>query len=533
MSWNDKLSYQENLDIFVDSLKDYSKDENGKYKIVKELVNVNNSRELKSFRKNYASVAKRVNKDLNNMRYEATPELVSISYKGEVFFSFKPARYVSITNILRTLQKNINNKELQIRDYRDSLLGSALDNDLVKKVEMLQTELLSLYEKQGIIQEVHNSMNDTDKYNEELKGKKSKLNEARIIQLDLNKQMKEYFSNKDISSFKRIAKELAELNVTGLEKEIMDLKKERVELNDVIVARLPEIVVNEQKELKKKKKTVKKKKAKVGDDKGEEAPKLKKKKKTEKKDKIEKEAVEEKVEKTVEDEKVVGKKTESESKMKGGFNLLEQLSRNQGSSPGDEFDKKEEFSMNLGDLEQFGSAVLSEETKNDDMIGGSTLDMEHSETFNTPPFSPSNPNTPEPAVSVPVMEMNGGNANDIKVVSIKGNVGDVASITDSQVPNNISSVTPEPTGGAYSQKPNDPFGDLELNSVDMSGAGYEDMTQTINHKMEGGSYGGGDVFGSTYSSNPSIDMTTQGADPFGLNATPSELVNVNVTKLGA
>ena len=280
MSWNDNLTYQENLDIFLESLKDYSKDETGEYKIVKKLTDRTQVIRMNVFRKQYSSVAKRVKKDMDNIHYKVTKELVSISYKDEVIFSFKPPRYLSISDLLRKIKRNINNKELQLRDYRDSMIITATDNNIVKKIEELRIDILGLYEKQNIIQNTFDNLNNTSKYTEELEEKNRKLREGRITQLDLHKQMKEFFQNKDIYNFQRVAKEIAILNITEIEKELADMRKSRDVLNNILIIRLPEIIENKEVVLKKKK-TVKKNKPDVKGKKKEEgeiepAPKKKK-----------------------------------------------------------------------------------------------------------------------------------------------------------------------------------------------------------------------------------------------------------------
>ena len=78
----------------------------------------------------------------------------------------------------------------------------------------------------------------------------------------------------------------------------------------------------------------------------------------------------------------------------------------------------------------------------------------------------------------------------------------------------------------------DPFGDLGLKQVDMTGAGYEDMTDTIN--MDGGAQddfgkNGADVFGSTYNNNYASKHGGERLnDPFGLLTTPVSVTKLNI-----
>ena len=63
MSWNDKLSYQENVDNFLESLKDFSKTEDNTYKVTKELLNLKHLSTQKVFAKLYLDFYKRLKND--------------------------------------------------------------------------------------------------------------------------------------------------------------------------------------------------------------------------------------------------------------------------------------------------------------------------------------------------------------------------------------------------------------------------------------------------------------------------------------
>ena len=132
MSWNDSLSYQENVDKFLDSLKDFSKTEDDQYKITKELLDRKRLSTVKVFRKRYQEVFKRIDKDLMNVNYTSAKDLVQLKYKDELMFSYKPAKYIFIPDVLNMLKKQINIKEVQLRDFRDGYLSGNPDSVMIK-----------------------------------------------------------------------------------------------------------------------------------------------------------------------------------------------------------------------------------------------------------------------------------------------------------------------------------------------------------------------------------------------------------------
>ena len=548
MSWNDNLSYQENLVSFLDSLTDYTKVNEDEYKVVSDLINRKKMLKLDIFRKQYGSILKRINKDTDNFQLKTKKDLIKLVYKDSTVFSFKPARYLSISDLLEKISKDIKNKEFQLREFRDIMISSNTEDGIIKKIENIRLELLGLYEKKAIIESVFNVLNNTDKYNQELQNKKDMLHKLRKQSIDLHKQMKEYYQKKDILNFQKTAKEIATLGITDLEVQITDLEYSRESLNNILVVRLPEIVENNEDVLKKQKKKTVKKAAKKKTEKKDEEKKdedtnkqdeADKKKKTVKKSKTkeDKEAKGETEEdkeakgETEEDKEAKGEtvkgKSVEPSMVGGGINLLDSLKKTQ-STVADEFDKKEEISMfvDIGS-EQSGSGILNNDSNK-------TESVIESESFHTPPYSPSNQDASSPqlsggAVVSPHMEMGNhgimNESSDVKRVTISD------SAMGHTNPEQIAGATMEYKEAPSSSVNLDPFS--ELQSVDMSGGSYSDMTNEINENMQGGGYGGSgsmDVFGSTYQQQQTNSPNT-GMDPFGLNTTPPEIVSV--TKLGA
>ena len=534
MSWNDNLSYQENLGSFLDSLTDYTKVDEDEYKVVNELVDRKKMLKLEIFRKQYGSILKRLHKDTDNFQLKTKKDLIQLLYKDSTVFSFKPARYLSISDLLEKINRDIKNNEFQLREFRDVMISSNYEDDIIKKIDKIRIELLGLYEKKGIIENVFRVLNKTDKYNLELKNKKDMLHKLRVQSMDLNKQMKEFFLKKDILNFQKTAKELATLGITDIELQISELQQTHKKMNDILVIRLPEIVESNEDVLKKqKKKTVKKTAKKKKEDKPEpeqdaddKSTESDKKKKTAKKPKIDpnKEKTESKEEETESKEEVAKGKslenttTNTNTMIGGGLNLITSLDKLQ-TTVADEFENREEVSIGLDIVnEQVGSGVHMDTNQNTDSVL-------KPESFHTPPYSPSNPDTPGP-------ELNGGAVNTPPSTDVKK-----VTITSSA----IGQTSPEQIGGAnmeqVSSSPSpssvdmDPF--TELQSVDMSGGNYSDMTNEINEKMDGGGYGGGnmDVFGSTYQQQPQSEQSSGTVDPFGINTSPPEIVSV--TKLGA
>ena len=524
MSWNDKLSYQENVDIFLESLKDFSKTEDNTYKVTKELLNLKHLSTQKVFAKLYLDFYKRLKNDFLKVKFINTKELVEIKYKDELVFSYKPARYIYIPTVLKKLSKEISEKEAQLRDMRDAVIGGYSTQKILNDIEKLKLTVMGLYEKQNILREVNETLNKIKDKKETAELRQKQIREKRARVIELKKQMKEYFNNGDIHKYQTAAKEIAELDKEYLDNVEKDNKDSHQDLKDFLLIRSPEIIVNNKDIGKKKpKKTAKKPKKKEDvppQEEGEkkEAKKPKKTKKKEQKGSGEDEG-ECKITSEIEDTK-----TETSDQMKGGFNLLEHLN-NQigGNNKADEFEAKDELSLNITGMigdEQVGAG--SEENTN---ISAS------SESFHTtPPFGPGNISN----MSVPNEPQIGGNTSpDVKVVSV----------SEHAMGGMVPQEQPQQTGGT------DPFVNLEpdlqsvsLDSMEQKG-GFEDMTATINNSlnenptepnMNGGAYGGSGspgVFDTTYQDQSGgSNMNSNSTDPFGLGQMP-ENINVSVTKL--
>jgi hypothetical protein len=207
MSWNDKLSYQENVDIFLESLKDFSKTEDNEYKLAKQLVNPKHLSTQKVFAKLYLDVFKRLKNDFLKVKFVNTKELIEIKHKDDIVFSYKPPRYISIPNVLNKLSKEINQKEENIRDMRDGIIAGNATQKMLNDIEKLKVTVLTLYEKQNVLREVHEILNKRQDKQEtvELLKKQDQERKTRIV--ELKKQMKESFTSRDIHKFQMAAKE--------------------------------------------------------------------------------------------------------------------------------------------------------------------------------------------------------------------------------------------------------------------------------------------------------------------------------------
>ena len=526
MSWNDKLSYQENVDNFLESLKDFSKTEDNTYKLTKELLNLKHLSTQKVFAKLYLGACKRLKDDFVKVKFINTKELVEIKYKDELVFSYKPARYIYIPTVLKKLSKEISEKEAQLRDMRDAVIGGTATQKILNDIEKLKLTVMGLYEKQNILREVNETLNKIKDKKEKADLRQKQIREKRARVIELKKQMKEYFNNGDIQKYQTAAKEIAELDKEYLDNVEKDNKDSHQDLKDFLLIRSPEIIVNNKDIGKKKpKKTAKKPKKKEDVPPQEEGEKKedKKPKKTKKKEQKGSGEDEDKITPEVEDTKV-----EKSEQMKGGFNLLEHLN-NQigGNNISDEFAKKDEFSLNI-------DGIKGDEPLENQVGAGSeenTNMCKPAESFHTtPPFNPGNN---EPNIPILNNQVGGNTSPDVKVVSVSENA------MGGMVPQE----QPQQTGGT------DPFVNLEpdlqsvsLDSMEQTG-GYEDMTATINSSLNenptepnmiGGGYGGSGspgVFDTTYEDQSSgSNMSSNTTDPFGLSQMP-ENINVSVTKL--
>ena len=515
MSWNDNLSYQENLVSFLDSLTDYTKVDEDNYKVVNDILDRKKMLKLEIFRKQYGSILKRIHKDTDNFQLKTKKDIIQLIYKDSTVFSFKPARYLSIRDLLEKINKDIKNKEFQLREFRDVMISSNSEDGIIKKIKNIRIELLGLYEKKGIVDNVYNVLNKIDKYNQELQNKNELLHKLRIQSIELHKQMKEYFQKKDILNFQKTAKEIATLGITDLEVQITELEYSHKSLNNIIVIRLPEIVENNEDVLKKKKKkTVKKTtKQKVKEDKKEEDKKEEDKKEEDKKEEDKKKKTvkkPKKVEPTEEKGEVAEGKPIEARMVGGGLNLLESLTKAQSPTVVDEFEKQEISMLVDVGSEQIGSGIHNDDSNKTDRVL-------QSEPSHTPPYSPSNPDTPTP-------QLNGGAVN----IPMEMDNSDVKKVTISD--SAMGHTGQEQYAGGNMEQPSseniDPF--EELHRVDMDGGNYMDMTSEINDNISGGGYSS-DVFGSTYQpQSQQITSSNTGVDPFGLNTSPME---IRVTKL--
>ena len=531
MSWNDKLSYQENVDNFLESLKDFSKTEDNTYKVTKELLNLKHLSTQKVFAKLYLDFYKRLKNDFLKVKFINTKELVEIKYKDELVFSYKPARYIYIPTVLKQLSKEISEKEAQLRDMRDAVIGGYSTQKILNDIEKLKLTVMGLYEKQNILREVNETLNKIKDKKESAELRQKQIREKRARVIELKKQMKEYFNNGDINKYQTAAKEIAELDKEYLDNVEKEDKDSHQDLKDFLLIRSPEIIVNNKDIGKKKpKKTAKKPKKKEDIPPQEEGEKKEKKedkkpKKTKKKE--QKGSGEDEGEGKITPE-IKDTKTETSDQMKGGFNLLEHLN-NQigGNNKVDEFEKDEMVmsitGINNGDEpveNQVGAG--SEENTN--------IPTSQEPFHTTPPFNPGNN---EPNIPILNNQMGGNTSPDVKVVSV----------SEHAMGGMVPQEQPQQTGG------NDPFTNLEpelqsvsLDSMEQTG-GYEDMTATINSSlnenptapnMNGGGYGGSGspgVFDTTYEDQSGgSTMNYNSTDPFGLDQMP-ENINVSVTKL--
>ena len=532
MSWNDKLSYQENVDIFLESLKDFSKTEDNTYKVTKDLLNLKHLSTQKVFAKLYIDVYKRLKNDFLKVKFINTKELVEIKYKDELVFSYKPARYIYIPTVLKKISKEISEKETQLRDMRDGIIAGNATQKMLNDIEKLKLTVMGLYEKQNVLREVHETLNKKKNKKDTAELQQKQNREKRVRVIELKKQMKESFTSRDIHKFQMAAKEIAELDKEYLDNVEKENKDSYQDLKDFLLIRSPEIIVNNKDIGKKKpKKTAKKPKKK------EDVPPQEEGEKKEKKE-------DKKPKKTKKKEQKGSGEDEGESKpessnkdttleipeqMKGGFNLLEHLN-NQigGNNKADEFEAKDELSLNI-------TGMIGDEPVENQVGAGSEENTNipaSSESFHTtPPFGPDNISN----MSVPNEPQVGGNISpDVKVVSVSEHV----------MGGMVSQEQPQQTGGT------DPFVNLEpdlqsvsLDSMEQKG-GFEDMTANINSSlnenptepnMNGGSYGGSSshgVFDTTYHQDQysGSNMNSNSTDPFGLGQMP-ENINVSVTKL--
>lgn len=544
MSWNDSLSYQENVDKFLDSLKDFSKTEDDQYKITKELLDRKRLSTVKVFRKRYQEVFKRIDKDLMNVNYISAKDLVQLKYKDELMFSYKPAKYIFIPDVINMLKKQINIKEVQLRDFRDGYLSGNPDSIMIKNIEKLKVDILELYEKQSVLREIHDTLNKKKELDEEHATLVKKIKDERTQLLEFKKEMREHFESKDIHKFEETAKKITKLQINDLELQLKELKASRLETDDYLLLRLPEIVENN-KEIKnkKKKKTVKKPKESKADAKDksekqeeEKAKPVKKTKKTSKEtteqtgkghDEGHADVDSSKKDMTLEETGNGNSGGETQTKLVGGFNLIEHITQ-QMDKKKNEFDEKEEFQLNIESItnnEQSGSGM------NDDFSKPTTEESFHT----TPPFSPSEQRdmneqpvvnqtagatNEDPFLSNVNVSVHPDSNRDIKQIKITGNA-----IGGSM--NSVNSMNESAqTGGA------DPFATPDLEPVNMGKTnGFEDMTQEINNtQMTGAGYGdisgsSPGVFDSTYTNMQEPKQNS--GDIYNLGEMP---VNVNVIK---
>ena len=541
MSWNDSLSYQENVDKFLDSLKDFSKTEDDQYKITKELLDRKRLSTVKVFRKRYEEVFKRIDKDLMNVSYSNMKDLVQLKYKDELMFSYKPAKYIFIPDVLNMLKRKINIKEVQLRDFRDGYLSGNPDTKMIKNIEQLKLDILELYEKQSVLREIHDTLNKKKELDEEYATLVKKIKDERVQLLELKKEMREHFEAKDIHQFEETAKKIIKLQINDLELRLKELKASRLETDDYLLLRSPEIVENN-KEIKnkKKKKTVKKpKESKKDTNKEPEEEQAKPVKKTKKTSKEKEQTgkghdesnpdVDSGKDMTPEQIGNGNSGNETQTKLVGGFNLIEHLTKQMGEKE-NEFDQREELQLNIESItnnDQFGSGM------NDDVSKPTTEESFHT----TPPFNPSeqremnerpvvnqiagatNEDPFLSNVNVSINPDSNPDSNpDIKKVKITGNAvgGSMNSMNE-----------PTQTGGA------DPFATPDLEPVNMGQTnGFEDMTQEINNnQMTGAGYGdmsgsSPGVFDTTYTDIHESKQQLDG-DIYNLREMP---VNVNVIK---